>query len=70
MAALANLLAPRGVLVVCGHCGEKPAAEVEGPPWPVTAEDARRLAVAAGLREQSMTIDRGRGRLRMVCVRS
>lgn len=49
MAALANLLAPRGVLVVCGHCGEKPAAEVEGPPWPVMPAELVALAEGAGL---------------------
>ncbi|MGA1391750.1 MAG: class I SAM-dependent methyltransferase [Phycisphaerales bacterium] len=49
MAALANLLAPRGVLVVCGRCGERPAAEVEGPPWPVMPQELEALARRAGL---------------------
>ena len=49
MAALANLLSPRGVLLVCGHCGLRPAAEVEGPPWPVMPEELAALADGAGL---------------------
>lgn len=49
MAALANLLSPRGVLVVCGHCGLRPAREVEGPPWPVMPEELAALAEGAGL---------------------
>lgn len=49
MAALANLLSPRGVLLVCGHCGLRPAADVEGPPWPVTPGELAALAAGAGL---------------------
>ena len=51
VAALANLLGPQGVLVSIGHDGERPATEIDGPPWPLEAATLAEHARAAGLRE-------------------
>lgn len=51
VAALANLLGPQGVLVSIGHDGDRRAAETDGPPWPLEADELVGHARAAGLRE-------------------
>ncbi|MGA0419385.1 MAG: class I SAM-dependent methyltransferase [Phycisphaerales bacterium] len=70
VAALANLLGPQGVLVSIGHDGDRPATEIQGPPWPLEAANLREHARAAGLREVAPTA-RGLvgGRMRAVFVR-
>ncbi|MBM4106077.1 MAG: class I SAM-dependent methyltransferase [Phycisphaerae bacterium] len=70
LAALANLLSPRGALVIVGHDGDGPRGDAEGPPWPVRTSDLDLLAAASGLQPAAPT--RGSlvgGRLRGVFVR-
>jgi len=55
VAALANLLGPQGVLVSIGHDGERPATEIDGPPWPLESSALVAHAAAAGLRELAPT---------------
>ncbi len=70
MAALANLLSPHGLLVLVGHVGDRPAREVDGPPWPIARGDAERMAKEAGLRTVSVDVALEGSRLRAVFSRA
>lgn len=67
--SLANLMTPRGRLLMIGRAADEPVGLESGPPWPLTEQELLESASAAGLVAESLsTFDDDDGVLRIRAI--